>query len=289
MPTFDVHQHLWPEQFVAALARRDRSPRLRGSRLELAGEGSFEIDLAAHALERRLALLDRDGTDVAIVSLQPTLGIESLPREERGPLLDAWHEGVQELAAVADGRLRAFAAGACLDGFAGACVPASEIVRGSAELNELAGEVQRRGQALFVHPGPCTPPDRAPAWWSSVVDYTAQMQAAYAAWLHPVEAERARPATIFAILAGGGPIQLERLASRGIPERVAVDESVFLDVASYGRRALELCFATFGTRQLVYGSDIPVVDPEPTLRALRGFGDAVEDVIRSENPTLLFR
>jgi predicted TIM-barrel fold metal-dependent hydrolase len=63
---------------------------------------------------------------------------------------------------------------------------------------------------------------------------------------------------------------------------------VFLDVASYGRRAIELCLTTFGIRQLLYGSDLPVVDPLPTLHAVRGFGDAVADAICGENPTLLF-
>ena len=66
---------------------------------------------------------------------------------------------------------------------------------------------------------------------------------------------------VFAILAGGGPVQLERLASRGVDVRSTLHRNVFFDTASYGRRALELCIETFGVEQLVFGSDAPVVDP----------------------------
>ena len=33
MATYDVHQHLWPESFIAALEARDRPPFLTGSEL----------------------------------------------------------------------------------------------------------------------------------------------------------------------------------------------------------------------------------------------------------------
>ena len=55
--TFDVHQHLWPEQLVAALRRRNRPPCIDGDELIL-GEGTFEAGLEAHSLDARLGLLD---------------------------------------------------------------------------------------------------------------------------------------------------------------------------------------------------------------------------------------
>ena len=90
MASVDVHQHLWPDPFVQALTRRRHPPRLRGSTLELAGERAGEIDLEAHELGERLRLLDRSEIDVAVVSLQPTLGIDELPEEERSELVTAW-------------------------------------------------------------------------------------------------------------------------------------------------------------------------------------------------------
>ena len=103
MTSFDVHQHLWPEQLVAALRRRNRAPCIDGDELIL-GEGTFEAGLDAHSLEARLDLLDAVGIDVAVVSLQPTLACDGIPE-----LVGAYHEGMSELVEAAGGRLRAFA------------------------------------------------------------------------------------------------------------------------------------------------------------------------------------
>jgi 6-methylsalicylate decarboxylase len=285
VPAVDIHQHLWPEPFVAALARRERPPRLRGALLELAGEAG-EIDLGAHDLDARLGLLDRCEIDTAVVSLQPTLGLDALPEDERDELVSLWSSGVHELARVAKGRIVPLAAGSELEGFAGASV-------GAAALLDLDGIARRldaletRGAFLFVHPGAAPSSGARPGWWPSVVDYTSQMQAAYAMWLAEGGERWPRLRVVFAILAGGGPFQLERLRSRGVSGRELPSDNVFFETASYGRRALDLCLATFGVDQLLYGSDTPVIDPEPTLAAVRGFGDAVSDALCKQNPTRL--
>ncbi|HYM64821.1 MAG TPA: hypothetical protein VES61_09095 [Gaiellaceae bacterium] len=281
MPSFDVHQHLWPEELVAALANRREIPRLRGSTLELA-EGRFEVDLDVHRLDRRIEQLDRDGVDVAIISFPPTMGWESA-RE----LAVAFHEGIERLAGESRGRLRAFACGDCRPGYAGACISGRRLIAG---VDGLASELADAGQALFVHPGPPEPaPVGSPPWWTAVVDYTAQMQAAFAWWIAQGAGAAPGVPVVFAILAGGAPFQLERLRGRGGPEAEGLlDPNIFLDTASYGHRALELCLTTYGVRPLLYGSDVPVMDSRPTLQALTGFGDAVKDVVMTENPTALF-
>jgi predicted TIM-barrel fold metal-dependent hydrolase len=93
---------------------------------------------------------------------------------------------------------------------------------------------------------------------------------------------------IFAILAGGAPVQAERLRGRGGPDAESLTPSFFLDTASYGHRALELSLSSYGVRALLYGSDVPVIDSRPTLQAIAGFGDAVRDVIMTKNATALF-
>jgi predicted TIM-barrel fold metal-dependent hydrolase len=148
----------------------------------------------------------------------------------------------------------------------------------------LLAELEADGRLLFVHPGPpARLPQGAPPWWCSVVDYTAQMQAAYMAWLARDGVSHPRLAVVFAILAGGAPVQLERLASRGIEARTALHANVYLDTASYGRRSLELALSTYGVTQLLFGSDAPVLDPGPGLAALREFGDTLADVVLREN------
>jgi hypothetical protein len=88
----DVHQHLWPPSFFTALAARSEPPRLRGRALELAGAPSWELDVESHELDNRLALMDRFQLDRAVVSLQPTLGVD---RE----LMGTREDGILELAA----------------------------------------------------------------------------------------------------------------------------------------------------------------------------------------------
>jgi 6-methylsalicylate decarboxylase len=278
MPSYDLHQHLWPAALVRALEARRERPRLRGSVLELPS-GDSEIDLRAHELDARLAALDRHEIDVALVSCPPTLELG----EE---LEEAYHEGMLELVAASNGRLRALACRAPHDGFAGACV--SALAFGDlASLAPVLAELERRGELLFVHPGPALTPPGAPSWWPAVVGYTAQMQAAYAAWLAHGAAGWPRLRVLFAILAGGAPIQLERLASRGVDTRGILHDNVYLETASYAERALELALATYGVGRLVYGSDWPVIDAEPTLRSVRGFGQAVVDAVCRENPARL--
>jgi hypothetical protein len=271
-----VHQHLWPEQFISALSQRDAPPRLRGSRLELM-DGVYEVDLDAHRLERRLETLDRDGIDLACISLQPTLGCDDEPE-----LLAAYHAGIEELVAASGGRLRALASGERREGFAGACVSAKRTLDG---VGELAAELRSANQFLFVHPGvPAQARAGEPPWWPVVVDYAAQMEAAFLAWVtggaHDVP-------VVFAILAGGGPFQLERLASRDT--EATVSDDLYLETSSYGRSALELCLSSLGSEHLVYGSDTPVIDSRPTLRALGDLGDAVVQAVCETNPAKLVR
>ena len=279
MPSYDVHQHLWPAPVLEVLRARREPPRLDGDVLELA-EGRFPVDLREHDPAERLRLLDRDGVDIAVLSPAPTLEWEAC-----GELADAYHEGARELAASSGGRFLPLACGACLEGFAGACVSAAALLAG---LGDLPADLERAGRVLFVHPGPpVPPPESAPPWWCAVTDYTAQMQAAYFAWAADGAGRHPGLNVVFAILAGGAPVQLERLQSRE-PGRTAIHSNVYLDTASYGRRALELCLGAVGPGRLVYGSDVPVVDPRPTLDALAALGPSVEEAARRENPTRIF-
>jgi hypothetical protein len=286
MTTFDLHQHLWPGSFVTALQKRTDLPRLVRNEL-MTAEGTFEIDLGDHDPEVRLELLDRDGVDVAVLSLQPSLGCDALPDGDRADLEDAWAEGVRELVIQSAGRFRAFSPTSVRTGFAGVSLGSSTLadLERSAPLLDAAAAA---GALVFVHPdiGGAADPAR-PAWWEWVTGYPARMQAAYLAWLAFGRERWPTLRVLFAMLGGGGPFQLERLARRGIDVRSVLDPNTFFEVSTHGRRAMELCIETFGVGQLAYGSDTPVVDSRPTLDAVRGFGDAVTHVLQTDTPSRL--
>ena len=285
VPVVDVHQHLWPAPLVDVLAGRRRPPRLAGATLELVDGSTRTVDLAAHDGRTRIALLDHAGIDVALVSLPPTLGAGVLPEEEWDELAAAYERGMGELA-EASGRILPLAARRDSEGFVGTCVSAHELLD-LERLATLLDALELRDAFLFVHPGPSLQLVQTPTWWAAVVEHTAQMQAAYAAWLDRGVKRWPRLQVVFAILAGGGPIQLERLQSQGIAGRDSLPETVYFDTASYGRRALELCLSTLGVGRVLFGSNTPALTPEEGLDAIRGFGDAVMDAVCDRNPSRL--
>jgi hypothetical protein len=286
MPTYDLHQHLWPEPFVTTLRKRPKPPRLVRNELTTA-EGSFAIRLQDHDPETRLEMLDRDGLDVAVLSLQPSLGLDALPDEDRAELEEAWAEAARELVTASAGRFLAFSPTEARAGFAGVSVGSTRFAdfdRSAPLLDVAAAE----NSTIFVHPDISGPADPArPIWWEWVNGYPARMQSAYLAWLAFGRERWPTLRVLFAMLGGGGPFQLERLARRGIDVRSVLDPNTFFEVSTHGRRAMELCIETFGVGQLAYGSDTPVVDSRPTLDAVRGFGDAVTHVLQSDTPSRL--
>jgi 6-methylsalicylate decarboxylase len=297
LPRIDVHQHLWPEPFLAALRRRRRPPGLRpagrgGERLILAGEPDSGFDAAPHDAGRRRAELRADGVDRALLCLSSPLGIEALPRAEARPLLDAWHEGVFALGepfgvwgAVALDGARPADADALLDrGAVGLSLPAAALGSPSAaaDVLPLLRALAARDRPLLVHPGAAPAGTPGLGWWPAAVGYVAELHAAwhgFAAWVRP-----ALPAlrAVFVALAGGAPLHVERTAGRGGPAGAAFDPLVFYDTSSYGPRAIEAVGGVVGVDQLVYGSDRPVVAPRE-----HGLGAAGDHALAAANPARL--
>jgi 6-methylsalicylate decarboxylase len=267
-PRTDVHQHLWPEELLDALAARSDPPFARrdGSRwlLHVPGEPTSAV-VAQAAGERAASLV----VDRALLSLSTALEVERLAPEEAAPLLQVWRQVAGELpaslAAWASLNL-ASATPADLDalldeGFVGLCLPAAALAqpRRVEALGELLARLEARGAPLFVHPGPAGDPDAAGApWWPALTGYLASLQAAWWAWVAAGLRAHPRLRVVFAALAGLAPLHGERAAARGGPA-VAPAPQLFYDTSSYGPQAIVAVAAVVGAGQLVHGSDIPVL------------------------------
>jgi hypothetical protein len=292
----DIHQHLWPEPLLRELSLRHDPPRIvhrrSGWALRLAGEPEWPVKLDDHDPARRAALVRADGLERALVAPSTPLGIEALPAAEAEPLLEAYHDGVRALpgefggwAAVGLAAPDPVALAGLLDaGFTGACVSADALAgpAGVHRLGPVLETLERRGAPLFVHPGPApaAAADVLPWWWPAMTGYVAEMQKAwyaFAVWGRP-----AHPGlrVCFAMLAGLAPLQRERLVARGGP--AVSDPDVFLDVSSYGARAVDAVLREVGVDRLIEGSDRPVIRPVE-LR----LGDAVRAALRERNPARL--
>jgi hypothetical protein len=284
--TYDVHQHLWPTAFVDALEARTEPPCLDRETLTTR-EGTFAVDLRLHEPDERLRALDRDGIDVAVLSLQPSLGLDAVAPAEREALEQVWSESTLEVVSASGGRLVAFSPSRLREGFVGISIGTSAFADFEAAADTLDAAAAAES-VVFVHPEAARRASSSrPEWWDWVTGYPARMQEAYLAWLAFGRERWPSLRVLFAMLAGGGPFQLERLARRGVDVRSALDPNTFFEVSTHGRRAIELCVETFGVGQLVYGSDLPVVDTAPTLAAVRGFGDSVAHVLQSDTPARL--
>lgn len=281
----DVHQHIWSEPLVAALATRSELPFVRRehglSVLFLAGERPYVIDVVAEASARRAALVARDGLDCALICLSSSLGIEWLPRSQSGALIDAYHDGALALGApfgvwgavALDRPDPADVDRVLARGCVGVSLPAGALAGADAlmRLRPLLRRLEDADAPLLVHPGPGQPrafagrdaePSLAdPLWWSALTRYVSQMHAAWLTFVSAARPEHPRLRAIFAMLAGLAPLHAERLSSRGGPAPLRRDELTFYETSSYGRDSLRRVAEIVGPEQLLYGSDRPVVDP----------------------------
>jgi 6-methylsalicylate decarboxylase len=289
MKATDVHQHLLGEPLIEALSRRTEAPALvrrrDGWTFRVAAEPDSVLAFEATDVELRRADLAADGVDRALIALSTALGIETLPAEESAALIEAHHQGIEALPpefagwgavplggddpdpAAVDAALRR--------GCVGVSLPASALATPAAveRLAPLLARLEHGGAPLFVHPGPVLDaPAGLPHWWPALTDYVAQMQAAWFAFLHVGRRAHPRLRVLFAMLAGGAPLQLERYAARRAVAAPGPDPLVFYDTSSYGPRMIGAMAEAVGADRLVYGSDRPVVDPglgrlDPELRA----------------------
>lgn len=289
MGAIDLHQHLWPEPLLEVLRRRTRTPYLRGWTLHTAGEPEYAVAPADHDVERRIALDLEAGTSLACVSLSAPLGLESLPRDEAGAALAAWHAGaaalpdhfaawasvpvvepdLDELTSLLSGR------------FVGVQVAATQVAtpEGWAALGQVLRVAEQLGKPVFVHPGPVDVEPSAPGWWAPVVGYVGQLHAAWWAW-HAVGGRGQFPSlrVVFAAGAGLAPLHHERLSARG-GEPGTVDPDVFVETSSYGAQGVDALIRVLGIDAVVLGSDRPYAEPLPPL-----FGAAATRAIRVDNP-----
>jgi predicted TIM-barrel fold metal-dependent hydrolase len=284
---FDCHQHLWPPALVTALRQRDAMPFLRDWTLHLAGENPYQVDPAAHDVERRRAA---ESAGRVLVSLSSPLGIEHAA--DGAELIDIWHASALELpdpfhvwaaASVAAPDPSALATILREDRVAGLQLPATAL--GSPDaiafVAPLLTVLDRAGKPLLVHPGPApAEPGDLPGWWPALVPYVAQMHRSWMAW--HVAGRHSHPGLriAFVALAGLAPLHHERLVARGGPAFTA-DPNVFYETSSYRADAIAALARVVGPAAVVHGSDRPYAEPLDPF--------AYHDAYFTANPARLLR
>ena len=289
--TTDVHQHLWPPQFVAALRLRRRAPRLDGWTLHLPGEPPWELDPRDHDVAARAALAAADGDERVLVAPSAALGLDRLPTAEAEELAGAWLDGALALpppfrAWAGGGSLDAGALSVALDAGAVGLELAADALAAPDGLDRLApllDTLAARGAAVLVHPGPAgrAAAEGRPRWWAPVVAYVSQLHAAWWAWIAGGRARWPRLPVCFAALAGLAPLHAERHRARG-GDPLPSDPLTFVETSSYGERAIDAIGRVLGIDVICHGSDRPYAAPR-----LPDLGEAARHALRVRNPARL--
>ena len=247
MRTVDVHQHLWPERLVLALERRTEPPRLRGSLLELPCEGPLR-----DRTSRRTCPSSASRFSIAAASTSPSS--RSAPTWSSSSIrifATPTTKGSRSSSAAAGGRLPR----PCRRPLPAGLRRRLRLGRGwsSPGATRCSAELEAAGQVLFVHPGPPRGPAPvgAPAWWAA----GRRLHGPDAGRLCGLALPRRRPLlrslrVVFAILAGGAPVQLERLRSRGGRRATALRPNVYFDRRPTGRARSSSASTAFGAGQL---------------------------------------
>ena len=286
----DVHQHMWPAAFLDALRSRRRPPMMRDWVLYTVCEAPYLVHPRDHDPVRRASI--DPGVGTIVLAPSAPLGIECLPPVEAVVLLDAWHEGILELGAPFAGWAAISSVDPDLEGLAGLLegpamvglqIPATWVCDPAAL--ELAAPALRLceqlGRPVLVHPGPARGADGSPPWWPAVVDYVAQLQAAWWAWFAVGRTLLPRLRICFAAGAGLAPVHHERLQQRGGGPFV-IDPDVYVDTSSYGRQGVDALVRALGVDGVVLGSDRPYAAPSDP-----GQGAAAWRQISRNNPVRL--
>ena len=280
----DLHQHVWTESLLDALAARDQLPFVRRHDgvciLHAAGETPWAINERTQTRVAREKQLDTDRADRAVVALSSPIGIETLPTDQARELITAHLDGVAALGErfaawgpvpVRDPDPRDVDA-ALVRGCVGISLPATALASRPAldALSPVLERISEQGVPLLVHPGP--PAHEAalddPLWWPGLTDYVNQMQAAWLMLQSYGRREHPQLRIVHAMLAGAAPTLAERLVARGGPAIDLHDPLTFYDTSSYGPMVVEAMARWLGPDRLVYGSDRPVIDPVPTGREI---------------------
>jgi predicted TIM-barrel fold metal-dependent hydrolase len=274
----DIHQHIWTPSLLDALARRDCHPFIRRDDglwvLHLAGEPPYVIDVLAESAESRTRLLEIDGVELAAIAISSPIGIETLPSDQAHELIAAHLDGVLSLGDqfVAWGPIGirrpdpAEVDAVLARGCVGISLPSAALadLDGLEAIGSVLERVQELDVPLFVHPGgfaPRQPSLSDPLWWTALTSYVSDMQAAWLTFMTHGRRQLPRLRVVFGMLAGGAPLQTERLIARGASAVDLHDPLTFYDTSSYGPMMIEAMAACLGPDRLVYGSDRPVIEP----------------------------
>ncbi|MDB5569939.1 MAG: putative metal-dependent hydrolase, TIM-barrel fold [Hyphomicrobiales bacterium] len=288
----DMHAHWFPEELCEGLRRRSVVPRIvrkdDGAEFLESSFNSSPIP-GREDIETRLAHMDKQGVEHAVLSLTGVYGIERLPGAESTGLCGIFNDAVAAACAKHPARLSGFAAlpvaeiGAtvaeferamALPGMIGAVLPGDGFLsRKRAEhFRPLFEAANRLGAVFQVHYGKMANDPEAPKVDASdnphsrvgTLDMQARLSSNMVTFCMTDFLDAFPNVTVLSHNLGGNiPYEIDRLDHRSLldrpgdvlPSRRMRESGVMVDCNSLGSKPIELAVEVYGAHRIVFGSD----------------------------------
>lgn len=290
--TIDMHAHWMPEKLVDALRQRTEAPRVakgEDGREYLYSSFTPTLMPGREDIEDRIAAMDKNGVQSAVLSLTGVYSIERLPIGDALPLCRIYNDAVSEACAKHPGRLYALAALPCSD--MGAMVDEFErvmklpgivggLLQGDGFLSRKRAEMYRplfdaanKVNAVFlVHYGKLPNDPEAPKPDTSdnpharvgTLDMQSRISSNMLTFCMTDFLDAFPNVTVLSHNLGGNiPFEVERLDHRSLidrpndmlPSKRFRAAKVLVDCNSLGAKSIEMAYDVYGPGRIVYGSD----------------------------------
>jgi len=289
----DMHFHWGPKGFADALRRRTSKPMIRRGD---DGAEYFESNFSSNRLpsdfddvNARLAEMNKNGVQRAVLSMSPVTGIEALALQEALPLARAYNDAASTTCAEHPDRFCAFAIlpvgnisaavteferAMDMPGIVGAVLPGDGFLskKRAERFAPLFEAANRRNAIFLVHYGKLPDDPDAPKVDASdnprnrygTLDMQARLSSNMLTFCMTDFLKPYPNVTVMSHNLGGNiPFEIDRMDHRTmcdrpgeeLPSKLVKAAPIMVDCNSLSGRALELAVQVYGADKIVFGSD----------------------------------
>ena len=319
----DMHFHWAPKGFADALRQRSVRPRIfrgdDGAEYFESGFNPNKLPADHDSVDARLAEMDKNGVQHAVLSMSPVTGIEALPLQDALPLARAYNDAVGEVCASHPDRFSGFAILPVgnmtmavaefervmdMPGMIGSVLPGDGFLteKRAQRFAPLMEAANKRGAVFLVHYGKL--PDDPEAPKPDVTDNnrlrfgTLDMQSRLSSNMITfcmTDFLKAYPnVTMMSHNLGGNiPFEVDRMDHRSLcdtpgaelPSKKFKAAPIMVDCNSLSSRSIELAAYVYGADKIVFGSDGTDFGMDWTNKAIKEarITEAEKDLIREGN------
>jgi predicted TIM-barrel fold metal-dependent hydrolase len=289
----DLHFHWGPKGFADVLRQRTSKPMIRRGE---DGAEYFDSNFSSNRLSpdfddvnARLAEMDKNGVQRAVLSISPVTGIEALPLQESLPLARAYNDAASAVCAKHPDRFSAFAILPVgnmtatvaefervmdLPGVVGAVLPGDGFLskKRAERFAPLFEAANRRNAIFLVHYGKLPDDPESPKIDASdnardrygTLDMQSRLSSNMLTFCMTDFLKPYPNVTVMSHNLGGNiPFEIDRMDHRTLCDRPGEElpskrikaAPVMVDCNSLSARAIELAVQVYGADKILFGSD----------------------------------